>query len=270
MIAAPRVLCRGTWLALHIAAAFPIMLLCFRRPRPDARLQRGLFQWWLKGVCRILRVQVVKHGEPQTDSLVVANHVSWLDIPVLASVWHGGFLAKEEVGDWPVIGWLVRHAGTVLIRRGCAASLGRAIDRLTERLRQGGGICMFPEGTTTDGRHLRRFQPRLFEAAIRVEARVQPVALRYFDAEGRLHPVAPFIGDDDFVSHLIRLLRGPALRVDLVFLPPLSAQGHAARSLAELTHGQVSEALARRLCCAAGEAVPQIDDAALIEPGCAL
>ena len=270
MIVTLRVLCRGTWLALHIAAAFPIMLLFFRRPRPDAHLQGRLFRWWLAGVCRILRVEVVTQGLPQHDGLVVANHVSWLDIPVLASVWNGAFLAKEEVGDWPVIGWLVRHAGTVLIRRGCAASLGRAIGRMTGQLRRGGGICMFPEGTSTDGRGLRRFQPRLFEAAIRADARVQPVALRYFDTDGKLHPVAPFIGDDDFVSHLLRLLRGPALRAELVFLPPLAAPGYAARKLAELTQWQVSEALAGRLCRAAGQAAPQIDDEALAESPCAL
>ncbi len=269
MIVTLRVLGRGAWLALHIAAAFPIMLLCFRRPRPDSRLQRRLFQWWLTGVCRILRVQVAMQGAPQHDGLVVANHVSWLDIPVLASVWHGAFLAKEEVGDWPAIGWLVRHAGTVLIRRGSTASLGRAIGRMTGQLCQGGGICMFPEGTTTDGRGLRRFQPRLFEAAIRADARVQPVALRYFDADGKLHPVAPFIGDDDFVSHLLRLLRGPALRAELVFLPPLAAPGHAARSLAELAQSQVSEVLARRLCCIAGQADLEIDDEALSESRCA-
>jgi 1-acyl-sn-glycerol-3-phosphate acyltransferase len=264
-----RVLCRGTWLVLHIAVAFPIMLLCFRRPRPDSRLQRGLFRWWLAGVCRILRVQVVMQGRPQSGGLVVANHVSWLDIPVLASVWHGAFLAKAEVGDWPLIGWLVRHAGTVLIRRRSADSLGRAVGRMCGHMRRGGGVCMFPEGTTTDGRGLRRFQPRLFEAAIAADARVQPVALRYVDADGQRHPVAPFIGDDDFVSHLLRLLRGPPLRAELVFLPPLAVQGKPARALAELARAQVGEAMAGRLCHAADPRMPAIGDAALSESPCA-
>jgi len=268
VIATLRVLWRGSWLALHIAAAFPIILCWFRRPNPDSRLQRRLFQGWLRGVCRILRVQVVTRGVPQQGGLVVANHVSWLDIPVLASAWHGGFLAKAEVGEWPVIGWLVRHAGTVLIRRGCAESLGRAIDRLSEKLRQG-GVCLFPEGTTTDGREMRRFHPRLFEAAIRAGARVQPVALRYFDADGNLHPVAPFIGDDDFVSHLMRLLRGPALRVELVFLPAIAAEGQVARGLAGLVQARVSEALDRQLACAGEQVDPEVEDESLAESPCA-
>lgn len=268
MTSSLRVLWRGAWLALHIAAAFPIVLLGFRRPNPDSWLQRRLFQGWLRGVCRILRVRVSVQGAPQPGGLVVANHVSWLDIPVLATAWHGGFLAKAEVGDWPVIGWLVRHAGTVLIRRGCADSLGRAIDRLSGKLRRG-GVCLFPEGTTTNGREMRRFHPRLFTAAIHAGARVQPVALRYFDADGRLHPVAPFIGDDDFVSHLIRLLRGPALRAELVFLSPIAAEGQTARGLAGIAQSRVSEVLERQLACAGEQAAPGIDDGSLAESPCA-
>jgi lyso-ornithine lipid O-acyltransferase len=262
-----RALFRGSWLALHIASAFPLVMMFFRRPRHDSRLQRRLFQWWLRGVRRILNIQVVLQGSPRDDSLVVANHVSWLDIPVLASVWYGAFLSKMEVAEWPVIGWLVRRSGTLLIRRGSVISFNEAVAKLEHQLCLGGGICMFPEGTTTDGSAVRRFQPRLFEAAVQSDAWVQPVALRYFDPDGNLHPRAPFIGDDDFVSHLWRLLRGPALRVELVFLPRLSAHGHAPRSLAEFAQWQISEAMARQLGCAAGHAVPEqmIDDEMLTE-----
>jgi lyso-ornithine lipid O-acyltransferase len=262
-----RALFRAGWLALHIALAFPLVLLFLRRPRHDSRLQRCVFQWWQRGVCRILNIQVVLRGKPEDSSFVVANHVSWLDIPVLASVWYGAFLSKAEVAEWPVIGWLVRHSGTVMIRRGSAVSLGEAMGRLQRCLSLGGGICMFPEGTTSDGSAVRRFQPRLFEAAVQSDAWVQPVALRYFDADGNLHPRAPFIGDDDFVSHLWRLLHGPAVRVELVFLPRLSVRGHAPRSLAEFAHWQVSEAMARQLGYAPGHTNTDelIDDEILTE-----
>lgn len=267
MILTLRALLRAGWLAMHIALGFPLIVLFFRRPRHDSRMQRRLFQWWQRGVCRILNIQVVLRGKPVDDSFVVANHVSWLDIPVLASVWHGAFLAKVEVASWPLIGWLVRRSGTMLIRRGCAASLDEVVGRLQRRLRHGGGICMFPEGTTTDGQSVRRFQPRLFEAAIRSDAWVQPVALRYFDPDGNLHPNAPFVGDDDFVSHLWRLLLGPAVRIEVVFLPRLSAHGHAPRSLAEFTRWQVREVMRRQLGCTAGHAAPDeaIDDEMLTE-----
>jgi len=267
MIVTVRSLCRGGRLVLHIASAFVLVMLFFRRPRHDSRIQRRLLQWWLRGVCRILNIQVVLQGHPQDDSLVVANHVSWLDIPVLASVWSGSFLSKQEVAGWPVLGALVRRSGTLLIRRGCTASFGEAVTSVQHRLSLGGGVCMFPEGTTSDGRAVLSFRPRLFEAAVNAGAKVQAVALRYFDADGNLHPRAPFIGDDDFVSHLLRLLRGPAVRVEVVFLPRLSARGHAPRSLAEFAHWQVSEAMARQLGCA-GHAGPDavIDDEALTEP----
>jgi 1-acyl-sn-glycerol-3-phosphate acyltransferase len=263
VIATLRAVWRGGWLALHIAAAFPLVVLFFRRPRHDSRLQRRLFQWWHRGVCRILGVQVVLQGSPGDDSLVAANHVSWLDIPVLASVWHGDFLAKAEVADWPVIGSLVRRSGTLLIRRGSPESFRHALAALGRRLHLGGGACIFPEGTTTDGRAVRRFQPRLFEAAARCDAWVQPVALRYFGPDGELHPLAPFIGDDAFLPHLLRLLRGPAIRVEVAFLPRLSARGHAPRSLAEFTQWQVCAAMERQLGSSTGPAA--VDDELLTE-----
>lgn len=267
MIATLVALFRAGWLATHIVLGFPLIVLFFRRPRHDSRLQRRVFQWWQRGVCRILNIQVVLRGKPVDDSFVVANHVSWLDIPVLGSVWSGAFLAKVEVADWPVIGWLVRHSGTLMIRRGSVTSFNETLARVQHRLRLGGGICIFPEGTTTDGSAVRRFQPRLFKAAVQSNAWVQPVALRYFDPDGNLHPVAPFLGEDGFVPHLWRLLCGPAVRVELVFLPRLSAHGHAPRSLAEFAQWQVSEAMTRQLGCASGHAVPGevIDDEMLTE-----
>lgn len=228
---------------MHVFAGFLMIFLFFRRKGCDTPMKRLLFQWWLKNVCRILKINVVVRGTPSDESFVVANHVSWLDIPVLASVWHGDFLAKEEIGAWPLLGWMVRHSGTILIRRGCFASFHYVVGRLQQRLRHGRGMCIFPEGTTTDGRSLRRFHPRLFEAAIHTDAWVQPVALRYFDPDGNLHPCAPFIGDDDFISHLVRLLRGPVLNAEVIFLPRLAARGHAAKSLADFAQWQVSEVL---------------------------
>lgn len=259
-----RALFRGGRLALHIAAAFPMVMLFFRRPRHDSHIQRRLFQWWLRGVCRILQVRVVLQGHPQDDSLVVANHVSWLDIPVLASVWSGAFLSKEEVAGWPVFGALVRHSGTLLVRRGCQASFDEAVASMQRRLSLGGGVCMFPEGTTTDGRTVLRFRSRLFTAAVNAGAQVQPVALRYFDADGNLHPRVPFIGDDDFIPHLLRLLRGPEVRVEVVFLPRLSARGHASRTLAEFTRWQVCTAMDEQLGPAT--ASPMTNDESLTEP----
>lgn len=235
-----RLALRGTRLAIHLLVAIPLAALFFRRPRHDSRIQQRLFQWWLGGVCRILGLEVKVRGTPQNGGLVVANHISWLDIPVLASLWYGTFLSKAEVAEWPLIGWLLKRSGTMLIRRGSIASLHETTDRLQRRLYEGGGICLFPEGTTTNGHSVRRFRPRLFEAAIESPPPVQPVALRYLDPDGDPHPAAPFIGEEEFLSHLLRLLRGPSICVEVTFLPCLRTSGHTAKSLAESAHRKIA------------------------------
>lgn len=241
-----RPLIRGARLTAHILIALPLAILFFHRPRHGSRIQRSLFQWWLRGVCRILRVRIVVRGTPADGSLLAANHISWLDIPALASVWYGTFLSKAEVAKWPVIGWLVRRSGTLLIRRGSVDSLHRATDAIRHRLERGDGICIFPEGTTTNGRSVRRFRPRLFESAIRAGAPVQPVALRYLGPDGRRHPHAPFIGEDAFLPHLLRLLRGPAITVEVTCLPPLRPDGHTAAGLAVQAHRRVTGVIGER------------------------
>ncbi|HXH72945.1 MAG TPA: lysophospholipid acyltransferase family protein [Mariprofundaceae bacterium] len=248
MIARLRQIWRAGRIVVHILAAFPlaILFLPLKQKRHSAFQQR-LIAWWLADLCRIMHVRMCIRGKPVSEpALLVANHISWLDIPLLASAWQGRFLSKADVAEWPVIGWLLRRTGTLLIRRGARRGAEQAIDDISRTLQNSESVCLFPEGTTTNGDRVLRFHPRLFQAACRTAALVQPVMLRYPEAAG-LSATVPFIGDDEFVSHLLQLLRQPEIEAELVFLPALDAAGQLPDHLADAAHAMISWALNPRL-----------------------
>jgi len=182
-------------------------------------------------------MQIVQRGAiAGAPVLVVANHISWLDIVALGSIVPLQFVAKHEVQSWPGLGLLVAAAGTLFIRRGSAEQTARVLDEMTWSLASGGRVVVFPEGTSTDGSMVRRFHSRLFHAAIRTRVPVQAVTLHY---SGRSAGLAPFTGDADFASHLWRLLGEKACHVSVRASLPVASIGRTARSLAAEAHRDV-------------------------------
>jgi 1-acyl-sn-glycerol-3-phosphate acyltransferase len=197
---------------------------------------------WHAAVCRALGLDVVVHGQPLPGALYASNHVSWLDIPVLASqIDRSRFLSKAEVGGWPLIGFLARRAGTLFIQRGNGHQ--DAIQQITNALRHGQGVILFPEATTTDGLHLKRFHPRLLQAAVETGTPIQPVAIRYLDAEGLPNPRAAYTGNDRVTDTLRRVVAEDGIRAEVHFLPPIHPADHTRSQLAALAHSRVAEAL---------------------------
>jgi len=193
-------------------------------------------------LCRILGVRVKASGVARAGAtLFVANHISWLDIFCIAAVCPTHFLAKQDVAAWPLLGWLCRRAGTAFIRRGGENGAAEAMEQLAWRLRQGQRVLVFPEGTSTAGETVRRFYPRLFQAALLARCPVQAIALRYPHPDGinGINRAIPFVGDDELLPHLWRVLGEPATVAELHFgtvhNPP-----HVSRdALAQLTHSEV-------------------------------
>ena len=175
------------------------------------------------------RVRVV--GElPATPMLWVSNHVSWTDIALLGQLTPLSFLSKSEVRGWPVAGWLAAKAGSLFIRRGAGDSqLLR--EQMTRHLQQPLPLLMFPEGTTTDGSSVRTFHGRLLSAAIDSRVSLQPVAIRYL-RNGEVDAIAPFVGDDDLLSHLLRLFSHEQGDVEIHLLEPLASHAQERAVLA--------------------------------------
>ncbi|QWA29582.1 lysophospholipid acyltransferase family protein [Pseudomonas sp. RC3H12] len=171
-----------------------------------------------------LPFDVQVRGElPQKPMLWVCNHVSWTDIPLLGMLTPLSFLSKAEVRHWPLAGWLAEKAGTLFIRRG-GGDAQRLREQISEQLGEQRPLLIFPEGTTTDGRSLRTFHGRLLAGAIDQVTPLQPVAIQYLRA-GQTDPIAPFIGEDDLVSHLMRLFGQDRGQVLIHLLPPIASAG---------------------------------------------
>lgn len=201
-------------------------------------------RWWHGRLVRALEVEVRIEGRLEAGCLLVGNHVSWLDIPILGAQGEIGFLAKSDVRRWPLIGWLAGLAGTRFIERG-AHQAESVIHRLLADLASERTVMIFPEGTTTDGRTLGRFHPRLFAIAQHPEVRVQPVAIRYRRRDTlALDQSVPYIGDDSLIANLSRLVRHPGLIACVHFLPPMQAlEGESRRALAERARTAILETL---------------------------
>jgi len=235
-----RIASKGTALAaLFLVSAALAAALGRRLPPRLARL-------WLRVAASILGLRVRVLGAPTpAPALYAANHVSWIEVVALGGVAPFTFVAKDDVARWPIIGPLAAAAGTLFLRRGSAAAAARAVNAVVERLAAGERVAAFPEGTSTAGDDVLPFKPCLFEAAARLGCDVQPVVVRYPPRGGRRSP-APFIGDDEFLRHLLRVLAEPGLDVELVFATPLSAHGRERGELAAETWSVVSSTLDAR------------------------
>jgi len=229
-------------IGLGLALASWVSLLERLKHRDLMPLRQRLTRWFMARLAAALPFRVTLQGElPQQPMLWVSNHVSWTDIPLLGMLAPLSFLSKAEVRTWPVAGWLAHKAGTLFIRRGSGDS--RLINRqLAGHLQQRRHLAIFPEGTTTDGRGLRTFHGRLLASAIEAQVPLQPVAIRYLrDAE--VDSIAPFIGDDDLLSHLLRLLSSEIAEVRIQLLAPIASQGLERGALAQQAQRAVQAAL---------------------------
>lgn len=205
-------------------------------------LRQRLTRWFMARLAAALPFRLNVQGElPREPMLWVSNHVSWTDIPLLGMLAPLSFLSKAEVRAWPVAGWLAHKAGTLFIRRGSGDS-GLLNQQLGRHLQQGRHLLIFPEGTTTDGKAVRTFHGRLLSSAIDNGVALQPVAIRYVRA-GSFDDIAPFIGDDDMLSHLLRLLGSEVAEVEIQLLQPIASQDMNRNELARRAQAAVAGAL---------------------------
>lgn len=241
---------RVPWLLLH-AMTGVLMGLVALNP-VGRRLWRGslppeeyLVPWWSRVFLRIFNISVKVSGTPVPEAgLFAANHVSWADIVVLHSRRQMAFVAKREIRNWPLVGWLAARAGTVFHRRGSATSLVRVGRRMSRVLAGGGSVALFPEGRVGDGSRVLPFHARLFQCALDNAVPVQPVALRYRDEHGEINTRAPFRAGEPFLRSVIRLMGQHRTVAEVFFCPPLATDGTMRRrALADRARARIIEAL---------------------------
>ena len=236
---------RAAGAAFHLLAGLSEVALLF--PFYGKQRRNRAVSRWSARLLSILHVQSSFRGSPPTDAhrprVLIANHVSWLDIQLIHSVWPVRFVAKSEVRRWPLIGWLSARAGTLFIERGKgrhAVRINQSIHRAFER---GEAIGVFPEGSTTDGSELTRFHASLLQPAVDEGALVYPVALRYRDAAGNINADVSFVGDTTLMQSIGLILAQKTICAELIFLDAIDAIGKSRRELAVLTQSAISAAL---------------------------
>ena len=221
-------------LIVHLFVGMGICAFLF--PFTDAAGRESYTRRWshrLLGICGVqLRVHDQRQGHIPPRALIVANHVSWLDIFVVNSLQPCRFVAKSDIRSWPFIGWLCAKTGTIFISRGKASDVRRIFKGLVSSMEAGERVAFFPEGTTAAQGSLLPFHANLFEAAIDAKVPVQPYALRYLDRNEQLHPAADFIGDMTIAQSIIAILEARGLTAELTLLPAIETDGVHRRDLA--------------------------------------
>lgn len=203
-------------------------------------------QNWSRGVVRCAGVEVrvsgpvPEHGVPV---MAVANHVSWLDVQVLHSLWHVRFVAKSEVRQWPLIGWLAARTGTLFVDRANRRHAARINGAIHQAFAKGDAVAVFPEGKTTRGDELLRFHASLLQPAVDEQALIVPVAIRYTDAAGNLQPAAAYVDDMSLMESIAAIVREPRIYAGVQFLPAIETHGQTRRELARASHASIAAAL---------------------------
>ncbi len=245
-----RLLYRLPLMLLHLLLGLPLVLLSYTslakavhiggRPLNDI-----VPRWWARLTGRLFGLKVsIQGGYQPGAALVVANHISWLDIPLLFSTTLMSFVSKGEVQKWPLIGWVASASGTVFHQRGSHDSASGVSAAMAERLRQGMKVLIFPEGGILPGHGVKRFHARLFAAAIDTCTPVQPVMVRYL-INGRHYPEKSFIPGEHFMANVLRLLKQKSCTAEVSVLPVIDSTGKRRRDLAGESEAAVRAAFER-------------------------
>jgi len=203
---------------VHLVHGLAVMRLRFASL--DAAGRQARIRWWSATLLRRLGVGLTVHGVPRPGAtLLVSNHVSWLDIAAIhAAAPQARFVSKSDIRHWPLVGRLVAGAGTLFIERESKRDALRVVHQVAEALRAGDMVAVFPEGTTGAGRQLLPFHANLLQAAIATETPVQPVVLRFHQPERAFSPVAEFLGQTTLVQSMWRMASAQGLQVEVQLL----------------------------------------------------
>jgi 1-acyl-sn-glycerol-3-phosphate acyltransferase len=235
---------RLTRLLLHIAYGCVGVAAMF--PFFPHRWRRRAIQRWSRQTLRIVNLRLTVRGSPpsgQMPTLIVSNHVSWLDICVLHSVTQLRFVAKSDVRGWPMVGYMASGVGTIFIERGNPVDTVRTNRAIVQALSRREHVAMFPEGTSTDGSEIKRFHPSLFQPALEAAARVVVVALRYVNPDGSVNPDASYAGERSLWESFGLVAGRRTLLAELNFAATIDVNGRPRADIARAAECAAADAL---------------------------
>lgn len=226
-------------LGLHLLRGVGTVGLVY--PLVAGRRRLTLKQRWARRLLEILGIRLALDGADVVPaSLLVANHISWIDIFVINAIRPASFVSKDEVRRWPLIGWLAARTGTLFLQRGSRRQAHVMSEAVGAVLRGGGNVAVFPEGTTTDGLGVRHFHAALLQPAIDAGKPIQPLALRYL-TPGGAHCAAPaYVGDISLWQCLKAILAQGAIVAALEVMPAICSTEGPRRALADAARRRIA------------------------------
>ena len=227
----------------HALSGLATIVLVF--PGLDAAQREQRVQAWAQSMLALLGIRLEVRGTPPARGpiLLVANHISWLDILVIHAARHCRFVAKAEVRHWPLIGRLASGGGTLYIERESRRDALRVVHHMADCLRAGDILAVFPEGTTSDGTGLLPFHANLLQAAVATGTPVQPVGLRFSDCAEPVSQAAAYVGDTHLLRSLWSVVTAHGMRAQVTWLSPVDTGHVDRRLLAEGVRDQIRRAI---------------------------
>ncbi len=222
---------RGLW---HLLAG--LWTIYIRFPRLSLEQREMQVQAWSLKFLALWGIHLQVIGQPVLagPALIVANHISWLDILVIHAARYCRFVSKSDIRDWPLVGALATGSGTLYIERASRKDALRMVRDMADAMKDGDVLAVFPEGTTSDGRELLPFHANLIQSAIAADAPVQPMSLKFIDAHTGELTLAPcYIGDDTLVASVWRTLTAPPITAVVSFGAVQLANGRDRRQWAQ-------------------------------------
>jgi 1-acyl-sn-glycerol-3-phosphate acyltransferase len=200
----------------------------------QARRQHARTAWlsrWSRFACRVVGIRVTTRGSMPRSGLLVCNHLSYLDVIVLSSIWPCVFVARHDVAAWPLFGWLARAAGTIFVDRERRLASADVVGSL---------VVLFPEGTSSDGSTVMPFKSALLEPAVELRCPVGAAAIEYALDDGSVADEVCYWGDMTLVPHLLNLFFKREIRSTCSFSLPRIRVGDRKEIARELREEIVS------------------------------
>lgn len=217
------------WLLIWTHVISGVLTLLIKFPSSEAGIKDTHIKRWSKHLLTLFGIELQINNPtviPNRPYLLASNHISWVDIHAINAFKPIRFVAKSEVEGWPIFGWMAKQLGTVFIKRGNSRHAIEVVSNMTKTLKTE-SICIFPEGTSTDGYAIRPFKANLFESAVISKAPVYSLAIEYFDKKtGIKTDVAAFIGEMGLLESMSKILKHRNLRIELTFFPPSGSNSH--------------------------------------------
>ncbi len=230
----------------HIILVIPLCLFIFVSSKSQ---QDKVIQFWCRRLLSIFKIEVELIGVRenlfnQKKYLMVSNHISWLDIIIIQSIKPSIFVAKSDVASWPLFGWVAQMTGTIFIKRDKVSDIKKALKKMRRRLIKR-SVCIFPEGTSTNGRYVLPFKSNLFQSSIDSNKSILPISISYREANAYTDKVA-FIDDMSLIDSIIKIKNENQIKVILDVMQPIRPRSNR-KELASYAHEMIQKSLSQNL-----------------------